>query len=94
MDSTSFEQALQKLCNEAGYKRLRQSINKYGAIEAVKRIIIKNTETDRFKKLVEQNQLALSVEALIINPNFAPLFTDEEVDICRQKLKKYGFMGG
>ena len=44
-----------------------------------------------FAALYERDRLDLTVEALVVKPEFASLFTDEEIDIARQRLDQLGY---
>ncbi len=43
-------------------------------------------------KLWELGRLDLSVENLVLQPEWKSLFTDEELGIARQRLKDHGFV--
>lgn len=66
-------------------------ISQYGAINAVKQLILKDDNTIGFTKLWQFHRLDLTCEAKVINPKYASLFTIEEVNKCREKLKKLGY---
>ncbi len=45
-----------------------------------------------FTKLWERKRLDLTVEAVILDePKWHPLFTPEEMEICRKRLRDYGY---
>lgn len=78
---------------ECGYNAVRfmQMTSEIGGLETAKQLILKENETYGFERLWELKRLDLSVETLILNPEFEDLFTIEERKICKNRLKKYGF---
>lgn len=66
-------------------------INEYGAIKAVKQLIFKDDNTTGFTKLWLSRRLDLTCEAKVIKPKYAPLFTQDEVNKCREKLEKLDY---
>ncbi len=78
---------------ECGYNAVRflQLIGEKGALAAAKQLISKPGETDGFTTLWECGHLDLSVEAHVIMPEYAQLFTDDEIHMCRERLKEYGY---
>ena len=76
---------------ECGYNAIRflQLITDKGGVEAARQLIIK--QTSGFSALVEFNRLDLSVEACILKPEYALLFTESERDICRERLRNLGY---
>jgi len=42
--------------------------------------------------LLELGRLDLSIEALVIRDEFKPLFTEEEIEICRKKLEECDYL--
>ena len=43
------------------------------------------------EKLWEKGRLDLTMEAIIIKPEYQELFPLEMIDICRKKLEKFGY---
>lgn len=66
-------------------------ISQYGAIKAVKQLVLKDDNTTGFTKLWQFHRLDLTCEAKVINPKYAHLFTIDEINKCREKLKKLGY---
>ena len=56
-----------------------------------KRLLAKSDYSAGLTRLWELGRLDLSVENLILSPEFAPLFTNEELAVARQRLLDYGF---
>ena len=67
---------------------LQQSDN--NAYEVVQRLVTKEA-TSGLEKLWEHDRLDLSVEAIIVQPRYQELFSDEIIKICKRKLKQFGY---
>ncbi len=80
---------------EVKYNAMRflQLISEKGGVAAAKQLVMKDGGTEGFGTLHMAGRLDLSVEAHVIKPEYAELFTQEEIDTCRQRLKQYGFLG-
>ena len=78
---------------ECGYNAVRflQLVSEKGGLAAAKQLINKTGGTDGFTTLWEHHRLDLSVEAHVLKPEYAELFTEEEKDICRNRLKEFGY---
>src|SRR5438270_9449798 len=44
-----------------------------------------------FGRLADENQLELSVEYMVLQPRWAPLFTEQERQVARRRLEEAGF---
>jgi hypothetical protein len=71
--------------------RFMQLILEKGGLRAAKQLITKDGGTSEFTTLYEMGRLDLSVEAHVLKPEYKELFTEEEREICRGRLKKYGY---
>ena len=47
--------------------------------------------TEGFATLWQHNRLDLSVEAHVLKPEYTELFSDEERQLCRDRLKEFGY---
>lgn len=74
--------AIDKAQGEYGVRqaRLRQNIETYGAVAAVKDYIRRDRTSDGFEALVRLGHTELSMEALVAKHH--SLFTDDEVNFC------------
>lgn len=72
--------------------RLRQNIELYGAVAAVKDYIKRNRTSDGFDALCRLGQTQLSAEALVAK--YHTLFTDEEVNFCFSLLCSVDYYKG
>jgi len=50
----------------------------------------KDEVSNGFTTLWDRKRLDLSVEAYVLRPEYAPLFTEEERGIARARLMEYG----
>lgn len=78
---------------ECGYNasRFLQMLGDKGGLAAAKQLISKPGGTDGFTTLWEHGRLDLSVEAHVLKPEYAELFTDEERRMCRERLEEFGY---
>ncbi len=90
----------QAMCNvysvakkECGYNAARflQMLNTMDSVEVAKQLIHKDGISEGMIALWEKHRLDLSVEAHVIKPEFAPLFTEEEKNICLNRLNQLGY---
>lgn len=79
--------------DEVGYNasRFRQMVVEHGGLATAKRLLHSPTVSDGYEKLWEEGRLDLSVEALVLDPGWASLFTEEELQIARDRLEEFGF---
>jgi hypothetical protein len=79
---------------ETGYNALRflQMISNVGGVEAAKRLLHASHVSDGFTALWERKRLDLTVESVVLRPEFADLFTDDELDLARRRLEDYGYL--
>lgn len=78
---------------ECGCKmtRLMDTIERFGVVNAAKEIIRKGRTSDCFSKLVEAGHIELSLEAIIVKPQYEELFDDDEVNACFELLCENGY---
>ena len=70
--------------------RFLQMVDDYGGVEAARRLI--GRMTDGFTRLYCEGRLDLSVEAVVIQPQWQPLFSEEEIAQARQRLEDVGYL--
>lgn len=63
-----------------------ETIERFGIVRTAQEIIRKGRTSDCFSKLVEKGEIKLTMEAIIVKPQYAELFTDEEVNACYELL--------
>ena len=66
-------------------------LSNYGGLGTAQRLLASTQASTGFTTLYERGRLDLTVEALVIQPKFACLFTDKEIDIARQRLDQLGY---
>ncbi len=78
---------------ECGYNatRFMQMVAEKGGVIAAKQLISKPGGTDGFATLWECGRLDLSVEACVLKDEYKELFTDEERNLCRERLLEFGY---
>jgi hypothetical protein len=65
----------------------------HGGLETARILINSSTVSEGYTALWQLKRLDLTVEATIIDhPKWHPLFTDQELAICRQRLVAYGYL--
>lgn len=76
---------------ELGYNatRLMQLISNKGGIQAAKQLISKNGGTYGFEVLWEHKRLDLSVEAVVLKEEYSQLFTEDERNLCIERLHDF-----
>lgn len=91
-----FDLAMRRIYDEAttfGYRpgHFLRMLGKLGGLETARRLI-RGSATSGFETLWEHGRLDLSVEALILDAQWQPLFTAEELAIARRRLKDYNYV--
>jgi hypothetical protein len=66
-------------------------LSNYGGLGTAQRLLASTEVSTGFAALYERGRLDLTVEALVVQPKFASLFTDEEIEIARQRLDQLGY---
>jgi len=82
-----------KECKRLGYHPafLIQMIQESGPLGACQSILGKPDLTEGFGRLWELHRLDLTIEAIVLQEEFAKLFTDEERTIARKRLAKLDY---
>ncbi|MCX7747334.1 MAG: hypothetical protein N2645_10655 [Clostridia bacterium] len=82
-----------KADEELGYRATRflQMLAEHGGVETAKKLVTKPGGTEGFIVLWEHKKLDLSVENLVLKEEYRSLFSEEIRQICRDRLKEYGF---
>lgn len=63
----------------------------HGSLATARRLLHAPTVSDGFAALWERGRLDLTVEALVVQPRFADLFTPVEVEVARHRLGQFGY---
>lgn len=68
-----------------------QMVNQSGGLATARALLQRQEVSDGFTRLWEAGRLDLSVEAQALRPEFAPLFTPQELERARQRLADAGY---
>jgi len=79
--------------HECGYNasRFLQMLYDHRGLETARILLHASDVSDGYIALWERKHLDLTVEALILNNEWYPLFTDQERKIARERLTGYGY---
>jgi hypothetical protein len=80
-------------CQRLGYNPgyTIQMIEKLGPVGTCKRILGNPESLDGLTRLWELKRLDLTMEALVLRPEFASVFTEDELVVARERLTKVGY---
>ena len=78
---------------ETGYNATRflQMVSEHGGLATARQLLHSPNASDGFTALWERKRLDLTVESVVLRPELADLFTNEELDQARNRLEEYGF---
>ena len=71
--------------------RFLQMLHEHRGIRTAQILLGAADVSDGYTSLWERGRLDLTVEALILDPHWNDLFTDEERQIARDRLQQYGY---
>lgn len=66
-------------------------VSQRGGYQAARDLLHARTVSDGFTRLWELGRLDLSVEALVLQPEWRALFTDDDLAIARERLAQLGY---
>jgi hypothetical protein len=95
--ASDFESAMRAIYHrakdEAGYTAtyFLGMLAQHGGLETAHKLLAATKISDGFATLWERHRLDLTVEALVLKPEFQGLFTEEELEIARRRLEKFGY---
>ena len=64
-----------------------------GGLETAQYLLRSSTVSDGYTALWERNRLDLTVEAMILRPEWHGLFSDVDRQIAVKRLREYGYSG-
>lgn|SRR5487761_2603555 len=73
--------------------RDRESLDAFGALGMVRRALKSSAPSAGFTKLWEMGRLHLSVEAVVLRPEFKSIFSEEERAVAAERLSTAGYDG-
>jgi hypothetical protein len=93
-----FDQAMWRLyeaMKEADYRAnyFRQRLDRDGGLETARYLIGKSKPSSTFARWLERDRLDLTVEVLVIEPKWHPLFSEDELARARSRLLEHGWTG-
>jgi hypothetical protein len=82
-----------RLKREIGYSapRFMQLVAAQGGAGAARQLLSGPKASDGFTTLWEHRRLEMSVEAHVVLPWYRDLFTDQQIDVARDRLRQHGF---
>lgn len=83
-------QRAKKECNYNA-TRFLQMLSERGGLATARTLIATEGGTEGFIKLWECGRLDLAVEAIILKDKYRSLFTEDEREMCRKRLDRYGY---
>jgi hypothetical protein len=92
LTDTNFERDMFAICrrarDEVGYTPsvFLRMLEERGAIATAKYLLSTPRPSDGFVALWEANRSDLTVEHLVLQPSYSPMFTESELQTARQRL--------
>ena len=91
-----FERAAYDICHAAkaiGYRpvRFQQMLDELGAVDTARQLLASRRFHEGFTKLWELGRLDTSLECVVLNPSFRPLFSEQELNEARRRLRELDF---
>lgn len=79
--------------SEAGYNAsyFLSMLSQYGPQETAHRLLASPAISDGFAELWERGRLDLTVEAIVVDPQFSSLFSEHEVALAQRRLAQFGY---
>lgn len=92
----AFDRAMMTIYEQAkaiGYNaaRFRQLVGELGGRAAAKRLLASAGHPEGLTRLWQEGRLDISMEALVLQPAWRDLFTDEERAIAANRLRALGY---
>jgi hypothetical protein len=86
-------EGIRTLGREIGYRapRFAQMVGEHGGFEAARMLLRGPRTSDGFQTLYSHGRLGQSVEAWVLRPDYAALFTEDERANARQRLVDHQF---
>ncbi len=86
-------QIYQRAKEEFGYNAARflQMVANDGGLRTAQKLLDTANPSDGFMELWKNRRLDLSMENLVLNPKYRPLFSQQEIETAKERLNAYGF---
>ena len=93
---SQFEDAMYEIYSEshrvgANPTGFLQMLNEQGALATAQKLLASNRLHSGFTRLWDLRRLDLSLEYIVLKPEFRPLFTEKELNVARRRLDDLGF---
>ncbi|MDZ4349580.1 MAG: hypothetical protein U1A22_08595 [Xanthomonadaceae bacterium] len=77
-----------QICHELGYHptRFTQMLDNIGAQATAARLVVSGEFHDGFRELIGRDRADLTMERIMLEPEFATLFTPEQLAAARWRL--------
>ena len=69
---------------------LRNMMAQLGPVETARKLLAAPAVSDEFAALWERGRMDLTVEALVVEPDFSELFTQDEIHVASRRLEQFG----
>jgi hypothetical protein len=69
-------------------------LSEHGPMGTARRLLASDTVSDGFVALWERGRMDLTVENVVLRPEFESLFSDDDREFARRRLAEYGYVGG
>ena len=89
-----FNGGMMENLTEARYNstRVLQMMHEHGGLETAQILLATDHESEGYTAMWEGGRLDLTVEALVLEPRFRPLFSDQERLTAQCRLERYEFI--
>lgn len=86
-----FETRLRESVNDSialGYNpaQFAEMLERYGGVDVAKRLVASGELQDGLKRIVALGHIELAMESIMLEPRFAPLFSEGELAAARWRL--------
>jgi hypothetical protein len=69
----------------------REGLDEFGAVAMTHRHLKSKFVSASFTRLWEMGRLEMSIEAIVLRPEFQPLYSADELKVARERLSNKGF---
>lgn len=84
-----YRRALAEAGLNAGY--FRSMLAEFGPLATAHKLLAAPAVSDGFAALWERGRMDLTVEAVVVEPQFAELFSTDEIAVARRRLEQFGY---
>lgn len=93
LDGAMEEDIYRRAGTETGYwaNYFLRDLRAMGGLATARKLLNAKGTSEGFERLLQEGRLDLTVEALVLRPEFRPLFADGELDLARARLDEFGY---